>query len=410
MKPLKKISLTQPISLFCFSWVEFCGLLIFYFVRGKSVSIHKDYLKKPIISLFIIVIYSFICFHILGYDNSKLIQQSIILLVYVFLYSIYFSYVNRNLKDLFVKYIKVSYFVSLLGLLQVFIYFFFSLDIFSSFSWLTYTQKISENVLRLHSICPEAGQLGTILSPVLVYLWYFDDCWNIMGKKKWIIYSAILLTSAMTAIVVFVLICYFKYISKGIKVDIITIVVIFVLGTSLLGYVNTLDRIETGNSDFYGVIMRIQDMFQIVTNIDDLEQIEKTNSSTYAWTSNFYVARHAPIRLTGTGLGSHQQNYHMVYKDSSSSFYGLNDEEGYSLFNRILSEFGYLGLCLYLFFIFRHLDRRDVISFSLLFYIISAMMRGGNYFIAGVFFFHYFYIISRERFYYGKNICNNSNI
>ena len=253
-------------------------------------------------------------------------------------------------------------------------------------------------------------KLGTILAPAFIYCFYFNDSFRILKNKKWIIGIAALLTSAMTIVVTTIIMLYLKYVSKNKVIDFITLLVLALGGSVfLITTISKTEKVTSSNAGLEGIFMRVQDTTDILLSLDDLNKLEETNASTYAWATNFYVARHAPSRLTGTGLGTHQQNYHSVYKNSNAYSYGLNAEEGYSLLNRIFSEFGYIGLVLYLFFMVRHLDRKDVISFSLFFYILSAFLRGGNYLIAGVIFFHYFYIISKEMNYGKNNKRNNCN-
>lgn len=397
-------------SIFCYTWVELLGLIYFYFSKGHKNGLYRPYFKLPLIILIVIFVYSLISCTYFEYDYSKLFQQFGAILLYIYLYSIFFSYARVDLRQLFIRYIKVSYYVSLLGIVQIAVYYVTNVDIFRAFSWFESPPMLGANIIRLRSICPEGGQLGTILAPAFIYCFYFNDSFRILKNKKWIIGIAALLTSAMTIVVTTIIMLYLKYVSKNKVIDFITLLVLTLGGTVfLITTISRTEKVTSSNAGFDGIIMRVQDTTDILLSLDDLDKLEDTNSSTYAWATNFYVARHAPSRLAGTGLGTHQQNYHSVYKNSNAYSYGLNAEEGYSLLNRIFSEFGYIGLVLYLFFMIRHLDRKDVISFSLFFYILSAFLRGGNYLIAGVIFFHYFYIISKEMNYGKNNKRNNCN-
>ena len=88
--------------------------------------------------------------------------------------------------------------------------------------------------------------------------------------------------------------------------------------------------------------------------------------SSYATMVNVWVALNAPNRIMGTGLGTHELNYYREYK-SDYIFYGLNAQDGYSLLNRLYSEFGVLGLILCLWVIYRNYNLNNIINISVFF-------------------------------------------
>ena len=385
-------------GIFCFHWIEL--ICLFYCTITRINKIKKNFISIPLRIIFIIFIYSFITSYILGYNQTKLFQQTFFFIIFTFLYATFFTAQEKKLDDLFKKYLKASYVISLLGLIQVIFFFFFDIDIFSHFTTLGYLQCISHRIIRLRSICPEAGSLGTILAPAVFYIIYFKDKWGIVGPQKWIILAACLFSTSMTFVVTVLFALYFRFLSKNKKFDIITIIICLIWGSTLITYASQKkyeQNISYANAK--GIKMRLIETSSLLLSLDNLEEMEKSNASTYAWMTNLYVSRHAPFRLTGTGLGSHKQNYLRTYQNASVYNYGLNADDGYSLLNRIYSEFGLLGLALYLFFIFRRLDRKDVISFSLLFYLVSAFLRGGNYFANGCIFFHYFFFIAKNQYF-----------
>jgi len=92
----------------------------------------------------------------------------------------------------------------------------------------------------------------------------------------------------------------------------------------------------------------------------------------------------------GTGIGTHQQNYETSYKSNYIN-YGLNEEDAYSLFARLLSEFGYIGLCLYILFVAKFFNKSNIFSFCFLNFIICYFIKGGHYTLYCAALFHVLY-------------------
>ena len=140
-------------------------------------------------------------------------------------------------------------------------------------------------------------------------------------------------------------------------------------------------------------MLRFQQTATALSSLNNIYVIESLNNSSYALLANTYVATHAPLRWTGTGLGTHKLNYHAVYQ-SNRPLYGLNDEDGYSLFNRLLSETGILGLLVYIVFLFKCRSKQSMINTCVLFYLLGTFIRGGNYFVYGMIFYNMLYYFS----------------
>ena len=386
-------------GIFSFHYVELTCLIIYNLLKGRKAHIKKKYIKTPLKILAIVSIYGFFSCHMLGYDTNKLIQQSVTFAAFIFLYGLFFSSTTINLQDLFKKYLLMCFIISIFGYIQIFTFFFWDIDIFKNFTWLGETQIITKGIIRPRAFCPESGHLGTILSPALIYIIYFKDKWHVLKEKKYFIILMAILTMSMTAILAICAALYFRFISKSKTIDIIVLLVIALWGVGFFVVSAQHANIQkTSAANIEGIKMRILETGSLLFSLNDIDAIESTNSTTYALMSNFYVAMKAPHRLLGTGLGTHQFNYFRVYQSKEYYAYGLNSSDGYSLLNRLFSEFGIIGLLLYLFVIFRNVNRKDVISFSLLFYIIGSILRGGNYFVSGLIFFHFFFILAKAQY------------
>lgn len=396
IKDLLKIKKMPLWGIFAYTELELLSIIIFFISYKKKVSISKKIFNIPFFILTGIFFYSFISCLILNYDINKLIQQYLYISLFILCYSLFFSFWGKKLNILFANLMKVSYYVSLLGIIQIVIYYVTNFDIFGILTWLPSSPTIAPKIIRVHSICPEAGQLGTLLCPSIIYFFYYNDPWKLLHRKKYIILLTALLTTSLTVYIAIICSLYFKFISKKKYIDYIAIILLSLGGFNiLLGSIKNIDITSTDESGINGVLIRLQDTSNLLFNLNDLSSIEKTNTSTYAWAANFYVARHAPNRITGTGLGTHKQNYHKVYSSSNRDEYGLNDDEGYSLLNRIYSEFGIIGLLSYIYLVMRKMNRKNMISFSLFFYLLGSFFRGGNYMAAGIIFYHFFFFLSK---------------
>jgi O-antigen ligase len=136
--------------------------------------------------------------------------------------------------------------------------------------------------------------------------------------------------------------------------------------------------------------------------------------STYALLSNFFITvkvfKESPF--FGNGLGSHQIS-HSKYIDKLSGvedfynsyyerFIDLNAADANSLFLRIISEVGILGLVLVIYFLVKfycNASNNYIISRSILIYILYKLFREGHYFSPEMYFFiciYYFNSISTK--------------
>jgi hypothetical protein len=124
--------------------------------------------------------------------------------------------------------------------------------------------------------------------------------------------------------------------------------------------------------------------------------LESENASTFALLSNAYVAWQAFIAspIIGNGLGSHSSSYDKYAPDIVSPqfpVWGLNSDDANSLFLRLMSETGILGLAtiFYLIIFFARVDGSGarIIRNAILPYFALRLFRFGAYFSMENFFF-----------------------
>lgn len=379
-------------STFCYSIIELAILLItlFYLIRHSLV-------KVPYVLAYLTLFYVYsivVTATILGYPLEKGLLQYVLLTLYILIYYSFLSQQKANIEGVFVVYLKVVKVIGLLGFIELCIYYVTNIDVFSFTLWANSNTEVMRRVIRVHSSLAEGGYYGTILSPFIAYIILYKDKINIY--KRWqlilifISLACSLSTIAFITIIITLFKRFYKQMSKGLLFKILGV---FCLGI-IVSFASTMRKSES-EKGFEGLILRFQQTAIALSSLNNIYVIESLNNSSYALLANTYVATHAPLRWTGTGLGTHKLNYHAVYQ-SNRPLYGLNDDDGYSLFNRLLSETGIFGLLIYIVFLFKYRDKQSMVNTCVLFYLIGTFIRGGNYFIYGMVFYNMLYYFSHK--------------
>lgn len=340
----------------------------------------------------LLFIHSFFMNVIVGYDLSKFFQQFILLSICYIGYNQLYLYCQLNIDVWFRRYVYAIYILSCLGLVQFLIMLSTGLDIFPY----TLDGVETQHSFRLHAILLEPGNFAAMATPAMAYVFFSNDFFKSYKLRTIIIVSAYVLTLTATAfvallVVLFVKMCtFFKWFKF---VFVILAVLLFSWSVSHIDILIQKDsRLPKQLQEIQFKIAETLTVFY-VAKPDDFEQL---NASSYASLTNYWVAFNAPCRLFGTGLGSHPSNYETMYR-STYYLYGLNKDDAYSMFARLLSEFGWFGICLYLIFLCKCYNKDNVISLCLLIFFISYLIKGGHYTLYGVVFFHFMYYKLRKR-------------
>ena len=370
-------------------WYELAILLLVNIVI-VATSRQLVYSKGLFLTFLAIAILSIINVGLAGYKYGKFIQQFILLTTYTLCYYNFFKYIDRDIDAFFKKYLKLAYFVSLLGVIQFGIYFLIGKDPFLFMYGREVVPEVASRVMRISSILTEPSQLGVMLTPALVVILLGEEKFRntLKSKQKCVIIGVAIFTFSTITYLIAVLAIGYKYLfykkNKFARLAVISFVIMLLVYFSVVGSANVA-LFDSSNNDegaFSEMTMKMEDTFNAFKEIDP-EEFELLNLSTYATMTNVWVAMNAPLRITGTGLGTHSQNYYSTY-NSDFQYYGLNSEEGYSLFNRIFSELGIIGAVLFVFFLFRNVNRENIISIAVFFFILSQAIRGGHYIRYGV--------------------------
>lgn len=391
-------------------WIVLLGCVAGIYTEFVTLSIIAFWIssyhhKWCRISKLWVLIYCCLFFHgifllcILGYSYSKFFQQFALLCITYFSYNLIFNYCRFTSDKWFGIYLKFVYFIAIVGLIEFLIKSGTNIDIFPY----TLDGIPTQNTGRLHAFLAEAGSFAAFTTPAIAYVILAPDYFGKNKKVSIVILVAYILTQSTSAVVslsiillikIYKLFKYFRY-----------ILMLFVFcGVSWLitnySQLTPSDR-EVTMSGMGVVHLKLYETMSILENTTPYD-FENLNLSSYATLTNYWVAFNSPSRLLGTGLGTHAQNYEHTYK-SSFDMYGLNKDDGYSLFARLFSEFGLIGICLYVFFLIKCYNRQNIISLCLLVFFISYLIKGGHYTLYGTAFFHFiYYMIYKYRIHITK--------
>lgn len=358
-----------------------------FVIMAIIVMLNLRKINIKIIGALILVALASVCqISYVGYSFGKFIQQYVLLSITILGCDILFKSYVKDVEAFFMKYVSLVRLLAIIGLIQFIIYAITNVDI------LAFT-AVTQISLRIRGWLAEPGWYAAFLTPAVAYYLYDREY---RKKNKWYfratMLSYLLSLSALAYFALFLMFIMYLYnrMAKALRIIMMAVVICSVLWiVSLSAQVGR--TYEYDNDDFMGTIeMKIVQSFSVF-NFFKPEYFEKMNASTYATMTNLWVACNAPMRVIGTGLGTHELNYESEYRNTSYYLYGLNKEDAYSLFTRIFSEFGVVGvialfLCLFLFH-----NRKSAINRAIFIYYMSMLIRGGSYTMYGIVLFAFMY-------------------
>lgn len=307
------------------------------------------------------VIFSYAIFTTVSnsYGQNKTVQQTFLIGVFFQVYYSVFLGFRDRLPSVFAKYLNVSYFMSVYALV------FFVLGRHRANSWLI-----------------EPSYFAMLITPATAYYVLYSSFRNV---RTIVIVMANLLSFSTASVAILCVIFFCKYV---IKKNIIYKCLFVLLSMVLISSSYILQNVE--NEAIMDINMKIDESVTALS-YTDISNLESLNASTYALFANWNVAIQAPNRFLGTGLGTHEQSYELIYPWTGFELWGLNATDAYSLFVRILSEFGIVGISIFILFLINHFNRNNAINVSVLFVILYDLLRGGHYVLYGTVFFVFLY-------------------
>jgi hypothetical protein len=331
--------------------------------------------------------------------SSELTKVWLSCFIFYIFYARYYEAIKYKHEIFFEDYLKTALIVCYIGFFQIISYA-FGFTYGYDYSWLvpgavrSYSGSIvDEGILGMypiHSLFGEPANFAAALAPAgffaLISLMTSQKYHYNRSQSLIILLGLILSTSSVAYIGMFfsIFIIAINYLSKKNFLAVVFFSLI-ISALSFYGlYVGVLKFRERVDSAIF--LLTFQ---QTSSNRGDLLQ---AGSSVMTLYNNFVVAVGSVEQnpCFGSGLGSHSTSYPKYsFLNIDDGDYGLNYNDANSLFNRILSESGVLGVIafiipMFFFFVKRNnknlSDIRWVYSGACLTIIFSFLLRNGHYF------------------------------
>lgn len=389
-------------------------LLQFFFIILILTSSNVKIKINFIVFYFIISVILFLIPAVKGFSILDFFKQYILITFqFLFCYLLIKSY-GFDYKKIIDDYISIVYLASWIGVLQ-FVVLNMGLGHTLSLSHLGFNLGNFGGDHRIQSWFEEPSFLGYVLMPaVFIAISRVFYIYNFISLKKasLILIAAFLSGSSVVLIGILlslIIIIFSKYsiLKRPIYLSLI-IITIPVLSVTIYNIPD--------------VKLRVNDTYNLFTSKQiSKEIIESTNLSTYALYSNYRVATESFFRnpLLGTGLGTYEDNYYIhinnvIPKSTIRESYHLNDKDANSLFLRLLTETGLIGLMVFLVFVIsnrvdfssNHIDKRLFWAFNngVFVLIILRLLRQGHYTSLGFIMFLMLYWFLRK-----ESVLNGGN-
>lgn len=298
------------------------------------------------------------------------------------------KYYKFNLLQVFSVYLKWSYIVALIGVVQAASYL-VGFEYGYNFRWLLNKWGVAEGGLmgiRINSVFSEPSGLAAALAPAV-----FVAVYNLMHKKNFVL-------SKRASITILII-----YIISGSSTAYIGILLIFILISMSIKFRYLLMGIIGGSIilfSFYNVSNDFKSRVDSSIGLWIYQDytIDNTNTSSFVLYNNIHVAIESfkEYPLFGTGLGSYSVAYqkHSLTKNVEVIAYNFefNTSDGNSLLVRMLVELGGGGVFFFFLllvrgFIYLRIEEEfltyKIISQAILVLIFLNLMRQGNYFLNG---------------------------
>jgi len=368
------------------------------------------FIKYKLLPKGILVFFSFFLiiglYHVSKGNNTldqltKVWGSTFVMYLFYFFIIKYFKY---DLSRIFGVYVQGAFWVSCLGILQIIAHI-YGVRWAYDYSWIGLDgvrsyYGIKDGIAGLypiHSIYGEPAHFGCGIAPaafVALYNLFSNNRIFINRLQSLIILVAMIFTTATSAY--FALFC--------------SIIIIIFNSSSFITFLITLCTtpilfyyLYNFNSKFQNRIDGVLDLFQDESSLS--VAIMATSGSVRILFNNTYIAfKNASEHfLFGSGLGSHATAY---FKYSLIPYwhedYGLNYNDANSLFNRLLSETGVIGLLILFIFLFKYsISKKQNIELWLinkgsLIIVLTYLVRQGHYFTYAFPLFVLFYYYSNK--------------
>lgn len=379
---------------FYIAYIFMSLFLLVFILSKKKITIHRNFIHILLLFLSCSLINVIFC------ENSIfLLAKSLI--GFILNGVTYYLLIRLNGDDvykLFDVYVQLAFIVALIGIFQEISFlvgFKYGYD-FAYFIPRIVIDDTQLGILRVTSIMQEPAHFGAIMAPAV-----FISILNVIQTKKYFINAGMSCLIILSVLLSFSLVSYL-----GIAISFILIMLNY-RKKKLIALCAITLFIFSFISYKYLPVVRMK-VNQTVAVISGKIPLEKTNLSTFSFYSNGIIAFKSFINnpLIGSGIGSHPFSYEkyisQIVSPNTSGIY-INSKDANSLFFRIVSETGLLGIFLFFYFLFKfYVSKKElgdfwVISNSILCLFILNLIRQGNYFYGGFIFFMWMYYFTGKK-------------
>lgn len=324
-------------------------------------------------------------------------------------YYTFLAYNNFEIKKIFRMYVFLAFFVAAEGLLEEVL----------NLSGIHINEKMrttTSGFYRIFGIMGEPYFLAVVLLPALFFSFYKMTAFERINSR----FNNLVITGVIALCFIFTFssagflgiggVFFFwlvdkKYLSfKSWKIILLPIFLLF--------FVVLFNNVQKEWEEFN--IKFTQTITAFSNNSTRKEDINELNTSSFALYSNYVIAKasFSEKPLTGTGLGTHETNYKKYFsryfdKDFVIRYGVFNTADANSMFVRLMSETGLMGLGMVLIFLLKNFllrkgyddpELRDytLINQGIFIWFVVRLVRTGNYFGNGFFLFFFMYYISRK--------------
>ncbi|RAK23653.1 O-antigen ligase-like membrane protein [Flavobacterium aquaticum] len=345
----------------------------FLIIKYKTLRVHKTFLIV-VASLFA---HAILCYTIIQIPPNYFISQ----LLGITITGLYFYnfFLVAELSKVTKLYLSLSFYIAILGL----IFYFLKLNPFAYF----------DNEFRLMSIFKEPAHFVVVILPACYFFLRSK-----LFLKFFVLFVSIILSESSLGYIGCGMMFIFPFFNLK-KFKYLLVAVPLVLTLFFYTYKN-----------FESFQMRVDDSMDNLTVLKNGKFDESTNLSSYVMLTNLYIAKQNIIEHPlGSGIGSHHYmfttRYHKTMRPpnyiNKLGHKFDNSFDANSLFTRISSEFGIIGIICVIFFLIRSFNlsfsNSNFILQGILIYFLLKLFRDGTYFPPELFFFIWMFYFTNQK-------------
>lgn len=343
-----------------------------------------------------------------GDYGFKVLKQIIGIMFTSVAYYTYLSLEEFDLKKVFKKYLLVAFIVAAIGVGEEFL----------RLNGIHFgnIKKASFGFYRVYSVMGEPYFLAVVLIPAFYFLWTTLYSNRMIDTFKYRVLllgtvgACYIFTFSSAGFIGLALIFIFWLYNR--KFFSITNWKILLLPLLFVGFASLFSGVQENWKEFN---TKATETFKAFTAKKfSKKDVSDLNSSSFALYSNYIVAKASfdANPLTGTGLGTHEANYMKRFelffdKNFLKKYGAFNASDANSLFIRLMSETGILGLTMFFIFLFKNFLRRrgfddielreyTLINQGIFIWFVVRLVRTGNYFGNGFFLFFFIYYFTAK--------------